>query len=277
MQRVQFLTTKLGVQHTVPRVMAVGVIACALMVGVPLPLSAADGGRAIVKVETQPDFGGGTFTFDGEPGGELTLVAGEPRSLVAAGLAVGDRTSTLVEIDPAVTAAGYDLTAIVCSDPNSATPSSGNLDNRTATFRIDDGETVTCVFKLSAGGCLCPKEGRWTATNNPGTMACTGTMTMTMPLTAATSTGSMEVRDNCNLIVASGMSEDEATIEMHLQDDCTYKGSVGGSQHGIPMVIDFTWQVVDSETITGDLYSTHSEQGTTCEMKRTYELNFTGP
>lgn len=246
--------------------------------GEEAPSAAVAGlGQAVVRVATEPEFGGGSFRFEGEPGGELVLASGEARSLSAEGPAPRTGTSTLVEIDPIAVAAGYRLAEIRCDDGGSAQPSGGNLENRTATFRIEDGETVTCVFVLTAGACVCPNAGSWRVTNNPGSMVCTGAVSMTMPLAPSRSRGTLEIRDGCETIIASGMSEDEETIVMHLQDDCGYRGSVGGAYERIPMVIDFSWTVVDSETITGDLHSEVSEQGMTCNMNRTYQLEYSGP
>jgi len=146
---------------------------------------------------------------------------------------------------------------------------------------------VTCVFKLSkdplnqagAGhpqGCICPKQGSWKVNNHVGEMACTGSFSMTVPLKASRSSGTFEIQDDCETIVASGLSEDEETIVMHRVPGCGYKGSVGGSHEGIPMIIEFTWEVHSSERITGDLKSTVSQQGMTCNMSRDYELNFGG-
>jgi len=56
-------------------------------------------------------------------------------------LLAGTYTST--EDDPAP---GFDLTAITCDDGGSATPSTGDLGARTATFQLEQGERVTCTF-----------------------------------------------------------------------------------------------------------------------------------
>lgn len=53
-----------------------------------------------------------------------------------------------------------------------------------------------------------------------------------------------------------------------------YTGSVGGSQDGIPMTIEFTWQLNNNEWIVGELSSEVIQQGMTCNMSRPYELKF---
>jgi hypothetical protein len=233
----------------------------------------------VVRLVFDPEIVGGTFHFTGQPEGELIHVGGEPRSLTAAGLVQGNHVTTLSQIDPAVVAAGYHLTDIRCDDGDSAHPSTGDPQNGRATFRIEDGETATCffVFTRFEQECLCPKEGRWSVVNHTGSMICTGAMNMTVPLAASNSRGTIKVYDDCARFIGSGMSDGEADIEVYLQDDCSYKGSVGGSQDGIPMVIEFTMEINDSERITGELHSTVSQQGMNCNMSRTYELTYNGP
>jgi hypothetical protein len=63
---------------------------------------------------------------------------------------------------------------------------------------------------------------------------------------------------------------------MRLTPDCGYRGTVGGSQDGIPMTIEFVWQVRDEKRISGSLSSSVSQQGMTCNMSRTYELAYGG-
>jgi len=47
-------------------------------------------------------------------------------------------------------------------------------------------------------------------------------------------------------------------------------------QDGIPMTINFHWNVENERRITGDLESTVTQQGMTCRMSRTYELDYDG-
>jgi hypothetical protein len=98
---------------------------------------------------------------------------------------------------------------------------------------------------------------------------------MTMPLAPSRSRGKLNVNDDCTRIVAAGMSEEEADLDMALQPDCSWLGTVGGSQDGIPMTITFRWNVESAERITGNLESTVSQQGMTCRMSRTYQLDYT--
>jgi hypothetical protein len=171
-------------------------------------------GSAVVQVVTEPDVAAGTFLFSGVPAGELTLPAGQPPGLTATQLAPGSHASILDVIDPAILAAGYALTAIDCDDQDSTEPSTGDVPGKQATFRIEEGEAVTCVFKLTKEptessasqpqGCICPRQGRWKVNNHVGEMACTGSFAMTVPLKASRSKGTLEIQNDCETIVAAG-------------------------------------------------------------------------
>lgn len=233
--------------------------------------------EAMVRVRLEPELPRAAFRFNGTPAGELAYVAGAANTLRAAKLAPGDAVATLDFIDPEVMAAGYSLTSIQCDDPGSSGRSSGDLTHQTANFQLEANETVTCEFVFTDSACICPREGHWQVTNHPGSMVCTGAVSMTVPLKPSTGKGNIQVRDGCSTLIAEGLSDDEATIVMRASSACGFEGSVGGSQDGIPMTIHFTWQVPDSGKITGDLRSLVSQPGMTCKMSRTYELQHLGP
>ncbi|MDX1421086.1 MAG: hypothetical protein R3181_14060 [Rubricoccaceae bacterium] len=253
----------------------VGVVSFGLLLAL-VPLSAAQqpGGTAVVVVETTPEAGGDTLRFEGTPSGQLPLRLDQPNRLAAENLEPGPYTSTLAAIGPELQAQGYALRDIRCDDGASATPSVGNLATQTATFNLDDGETVTCVFELSTSSCVCPEAGTWAVDNHPGTMACTGAVSMTLPLAPASGTGTLDIRDGCATVYAEDLGEGTAPITMRRSPDCRYRGTVGGEEGGIPMEIHFTWDIQDPEHITGNLESTVSEQGMTCTMARTFELRY---
>lgn len=236
---------------------------------------AATGGTTVVRVTTTPVYREATVKFSGSPAGEIRLDQ-NGTGTISTQVDAGRNLSTLVRIDPALVSAGYLLTEILCDDVRSARRSSGNVQNSKATFEVEDGETVTCTFSLQQPSlaCKCPKKGRWNVVNNTGSMACTGVVSMTQPLKASRSTGTLDVNDRCDTILAEGMSDDEADITMRLQPDCSWKGAVGGEQDGIPMTINFRWNVEDQKHITGNLDSTISQQGMTCKMSRSFALDF---
>jgi hypothetical protein len=231
-------------------------------------------GSAIVEVITEPDIGTGTLRFTGTPEGLISLSLGQQEQLVADNLVAGSYTSTLAAISSALAVQGYRLESIACDDEESPSPSTGNMSTQTATFNIEDGETVTCRFKLVDSACLCPREGSWTVTNLPGVMACTGAFNMSIPLPPGTETGTLEIRDGCQTLFATDFSDDTADLTMHRVAGCAYEGTVGGSQDGIPMVIHFTWHVQNEEFITGNLHSQVNQSGATCTMSRPFEMRF---
>ena len=244
-------------------------------VGNSAATAASTSGVAIVEVITDPDIGSDTLRFVGTPAGLLSLRLGQADKLVATDVVPGSHKSTLTVIGPSLLAHGYSLVSIACDDQNSTSPSVGDVATQTATFNIEDGETVTCQFKLSVAPCLCPREGSWTVSHLPGSMTCTGALNMAFPLLAAsTDTGTLEMRDGCQTIFATDFSEETADTTMHRVAGCGYEGVVGGEEGGIPMQIHFTWDVQNEEFITGILYSQVNEQGAICTVSRGFELRF---
>ncbi len=97
-------------------------------------------GTIIVEKQTNPDGAQDPFTFSGDANGDIK----DGEQIVVPGLQAGIYTST--EIVPA----GWDLTAIDCSDGNS----SGDLNKAEATFQLEAGETVTCTFTNTKRGTI---------------------------------------------------------------------------------------------------------------------------
>ena len=90
-------------------------------------------GTIIVEKQTDPDGAAGSFTFTGDAADTIS----DGQQIVVSNLAAGTYTST--EDDPTP---GFVLTDITCDDGNST----GNVNNRRATFRVEEGETVKCTF-----------------------------------------------------------------------------------------------------------------------------------
>jgi uncharacterized cupredoxin-like copper-binding protein len=102
-------------------------------------------GKIIVEKQTNPDGVSGSFTFTGDAAGSIS----DGGQIVVNNVAAGTYTST--ESDPTP---GFDLTNISCDDGASATPSLTNLGTRTATFKVDPGETVKCTFTNTKRGTI---------------------------------------------------------------------------------------------------------------------------
>ena len=94
-------------------------------------------GTIIVEKQTSPDGATGDFTFTGDAAGSLS----DGEQIVVDDLVPGTYTST--EGDPGE---DWNLGGIACDDDESDTASVGDVATATATFELDPGETVTCVF-----------------------------------------------------------------------------------------------------------------------------------
>ena len=99
-------------------------------------------GKIIVEKQTDPADSPKEFQFTGEAAGFLS----DNGKIEVDNLEPGTYYST--EFVPV----GWDLTDITCDDGASSKPSSGNLATATATFELDPGETVTCVFTNTERG-----------------------------------------------------------------------------------------------------------------------------
>lgn len=273
-------------------------------------VAAAQSGTAVVRVVSQSP-GGGSFQFTGTPSGSVAAGA----SLSAPSLAPGSYTTTqsaaaeqLVGIacddmgsgtpsvgDVATRSATFHIDAgetVTCtftyagpdaedrsgspesSPENAASPADGtnpfsDPDEDFADFPIPDD------LPDDAGTYRAPKAGPWTASNHLGSMACTG---FSAPLKPSTESGTLDVSDDGLTVVGTGFSAGTAPVTMQAVPAINgrYWGTVGGSQDGIPMTIEFVWQLVTDEYIVGYLTSTVSQSGMTCRMFRTYDLRYTG-
>jgi len=94
-------------------------------------------GTIIVKKVTDPVGASGNFTFTGDAAGTIA----DGGNITVNSLAPGTYTSTETDPTPA-----FDLTGLSCNDGASSTVSTVSLATRTATFKLDPGETVTCTF-----------------------------------------------------------------------------------------------------------------------------------
>jgi len=92
-------------------------------------------GSIIVEKQTEPDGAAESFAFSGYAAGTIS----DGGQIVVSDLEPGTYTSQ--EAVPS----GWDLTSIECDD----TDSTGDLNTKAATFRLDAGETVKCTFSNS--------------------------------------------------------------------------------------------------------------------------------
>jgi len=97
------------------------------------------GGSITVEKQTDPDGSAQTFAFTGDVVGTI----GDDDSITVP-VEPGSYTSTETVI------AGWDLTSIICDD----TDSTGDIATATATFQVDAGEAVRCVFTNTGRGSI---------------------------------------------------------------------------------------------------------------------------
>ena len=267
-------------------------------------------GSAVVRVIVQSPTAPASFEFTGTPSGSVPAGG----SLAASSLSPGSYTSTQAAAGTQATLVGIvcdDAGSSVSSVGNVATRSAtfniepGETVTCTFTYAApareireesqergdsssDAGSNpfttpddafadfpVPDNLPELAGTFSVPKAGPWDVFNHRGRMVCSG---FTAPLAEARDRGTIEVRDDGRTLYGVGMSEGTAPLTMHAVPAITgrYAGSVGGSQNGIPMTIEFFWQLVTDEWIIGYLTSTVSASGMTCNMFRTYELEYAG-
>jgi hypothetical protein len=100
---------------------------------------------AVIEKQTSPDRASGNFSFIGVAPGSI----GDGGQLTASNLLPG--TYSAQEADPAP---AFDLESISCNDDNSSV----ELASRTATLRLEPGETVKCVFTNKKRSVLPPNK-----------------------------------------------------------------------------------------------------------------------
>ena len=268
-------------------------------------------GSAIVRVIVQSPTAPASFDFTGTPsgsvpaGGSLTASslspgsytstqagAGTQAALVAIACddvgssapsvgSVATRSATFnIEIGETVTCT-FTYAAPETQERSDSPSDPGTGDNPAGTNPFADPDNDFDDFPdpdnlpALAGTFAVPKAGPWDVYNHQGRMACTG---FAAPLPEARDRGTIEVRDGGRTLYGVGMSEGTAPLTMHAIPAINgrYAGSVGGSQDGIPMTIEFFWQLVTDEWIIGYLTSTVNASGMTCNMFRTFELEYAG-
>lgn len=102
-------------------------------------------GTIIVEKQTNPDGVSGNFTFSGAVSGTIS----DNGQITVDSLLPGIYTAS--EDDPTP---GFDLTSVSCNDGQSLSISTGDVSSRSATFRLDPGETITCTFTNTKRGTI---------------------------------------------------------------------------------------------------------------------------
>jgi hypothetical protein len=124
-----------------------------------------------------------------------------------------------------------------------------------------------------AGTYAVPKEGPWSVTHFAGQMDCSS-LILDIPASPPDS-GVLEVLDDGETIIGTGI-EDAQGVSITMNADPNYigryTGSFQGQEQGVPVTINYFWQLVTDEHIIGYLTSSVTSEGITCTVYRPYEM-----
>ena len=183
-------------------------------------------------------------------------------------------TNTLVEPEEEPAAAGGSVTSDESTAMAPEVPSGSNpfvdpdptMENFPLPEDLPDG----------AGTFAAPKAGLWSVVNFAGQMACDA-MSLEIPASPPES-GILEVLDGGQTLVGSGLREGEASITMTAQPEWVgrYTGAFEGTEQGVPVTINYYWQVVTDEYVIGYLAASVTAEGVSCTVYRSFEMTYTG-
>jgi len=284
-----FVNTRRGTAIVSPEVRSGGSEAEFLYTGVPSGTVAVGG--ALVVTDLSP----GTYTAtESDPAPDFELVEiscddDEGSGLESSGDA--DTRSAIFNIDPGETVRcifSHEVVTGTVDAGGGAGGGGGTSDGGEAaagpgTNPFENPDELLPNFPLpdelppDAGSDTIPKAGPWTALNLTGQMDCTG-LSLAIPA-AAPETGVIEVFDGGQTVVGTSLQEDQtAPLEMTADPAIAgrYTGAIGGTEQGVPITINYFWQVVTDEYIVGYLTSTFTSQGVSCTIYRPYELRYSG-
>jgi hypothetical protein len=128
-----------------------------------------------------------------------------------------------------------------------------------------------------AGTFAAPKPGPWSVTNFEGQMSCGG-FSLAIPASPPES-GILEVLDDGQTVIGTSLQEAQSAPITMIADpniNGLYAGSFQGMEQGVPVTIDFFWQVVTDEYIVGYLAAGVTAEGVSCEVYRSFEMFYTG-
>lgn len=128
-----------------------------------------------------------------------------------------------------------------------------------------------------AGSDTVPKAGPWSITHFAGQMNC-GVINLAIPASPPES-GILEVLDGGQTLIGSGLRDAlGATITMTADPEIMgrYAGAFQGEEQGIPITINYFWQVLTDEFMVGYLSSEFTSEGVACQIYRAYEMTYSG-
>jgi len=258
--------------------------------GVPSGTIAAGG--TLVAVDLTP----GTYTSTAvEPPPELSFAEVVCDDYEAGASSSGDPVtrSAIFNIDAGETVTCTYIVEAGSGDPTAGggsgdeggtSPDSEDAPAATGTNPFSDPDSDFDNFPLpgdlpdGAGTYAVPRPGPWTAVNFAGRLSC-GVMALDIPASQPEG-GTLELVDGGAQVIASGISADTGVVSITLDAvpriNGRYAGTFSATQEGIPITIDYYWQLVTDEYIVGYLTSTFTQEGVTCTIYRPFELQYNG-
>jgi hypothetical protein len=224
------------------------------------------------EVDPAPDFE--LTAVECDDGASGTPSSGDPQTRTAIfNLDVGETVRCIFSHEPAteINAGASWPPGEAGSQPADATDPFDNPDRDLADFPLPED------LPADAGSSVVPKAGPWTVDNLAGAMDCSG-VSLAIP-TSPPERGVIEVLDGGRTLVGTSLQEDQtAPITMSADPEFVgrYTGAIGGTELGVPITINYSWQVVTDEYILGYLTSSFTAEGATCSVYRPYVLTYAG-
>ncbi|MEJ2734923.1 MAG: hypothetical protein P8189_15375, partial [Anaerolineae bacterium] len=222
------------------------------------------------------DDGASATPSSGDPGTRSAVFNLDPGEMVTCNFT---NTEIRSVVTSTVTAGGAASGATSEPDDDNSNDESSNR----GTNPFDDPGNDLADFPLpeelppGAGTFAAPKPGPWSATNFEGQMGC-GDVSLSIPASPPES-GVLEVLEGGRTLIGTGLQDDQtASITLTADPNITgrYTGSFQGTEQGVPVTINYFWQVVTDEYIVGFLTASLTAEGRTCSVYRPYELVYIG-
>jgi hypothetical protein len=237
------------------------------------------------EVNPAPDFevtaidcddGASATPSSGDPGTRSAIFNLDPGETVRCTF-TNTRAGTLVvasQTIPDGSAVTFQFTGV----PSGTIPSNGTLvvsNLEPGTYTSTEADPAP-DFELTAVDCD-DGASATPATNFEGQMGC-GDVSLSIPASPPES-GVLEVLEGGRTLIGTGLQDDQtASITLTADPNITgrYTGSFQGTEQGVPVTINYFWQVVTDEYIVGFLTASLTAEGRTCSVYRPYELVYIG-
>lgn len=140
-----------------------------------------------------------------------------------------------------------------------------------------DNFPLPAELPSGAGTFAAPKPGPWSVTNFAGQMEC-GSFSLAIPASPPES-GILEVLDGGQTLIGTGLQDAQGVSITMIADpnvNGLYSGSFQGQEQGVPVTINYYWQVVTDEYLVGYLTAGVTVDGVNCSIYRSFEMIYTG-